>query len=301
VELKGKRILILGCGGMLGQAVYHSLKGNNIVLATDIDLNEEWLSFLDVNDKQAMYNLCLEFKPDYLINLAANTNLEHCENNPELCFQTNSIGQENVCKVANQLGIIVVYVSTASIFNGNKPFYSESDLASPLSIYGKSKYQGEVITRQTVSEYFILRAGWMMGGGKRDKKFVKLLIDQIKDGKTNLSVVNDKIGSITYTWDFAKNLSILLQNGKFGTYNMVNEGPCSRNEIAAELLDILCLKDRITLSSVNSGFFKKQYQTPRPSSEVLKNDALNHFNLNFMRDWKTCLKEYATSLYAEKI
>ena len=110
------KVMITGCGGMLGEAVYNTFSKECSVLASDIDMNESWLEYCDVRDLNSVLKMSLEFKPDLLINLAALTDLEYCETNPEDSWLTNALGQENICLAAKKLDIPVVYISTAGIF-----------------------------------------------------------------------------------------------------------------------------------------------------------------------------------------
>jgi len=292
-KIQNKRILVIGCGGMLGQAVYYTLSTNNNVLATDIDLNEEWLQYLDVRDLAAIFAICASFLPEIIINLAAYTDLEYCENNPDASFVTNGLGQENVCLVAQTFDIPVVYISTAGVFSGTKDFYTDFEIPEPRSIYGKSKFHGEVHTARSMSKYFIFRAGWMMGGLNKDKKFVKKIFDQIKEGKKEINVVFDKSGSPTYTWDFARSMEKIIGTELYGLYNMVCEGSGTRYEVATELIKALNLSDSVKINQVSSDFFGSQYFAPRPASEKLVNLKLKARNILYMRDWRICLKEYA--------
>ena len=142
-------------------------------------------------------------------------------------------------------------------------------------------------------DYLICRAGWMMGGGlKKDKKFISKIINQLINGKTELNVVDDKMGTPTYTYDFANNVNILIQNNIEGLFNMVCEGLTSRFDVCVELIKILNLQDKIKINKVDSNFFKKEYFAQRPKSERLINKRLNKLKLNKMRDWKVCLREY---------
>ena len=120
---------------------------------------------------------------------------------------------------------IVIYISTAGIFDGKKNTFDESDTPKPTSCYAKSKYEGELYVQKNSNRYLICRAGWMMGGGpNKDKKFIQKIFRQIKEGKKELFIVNDKAGTPTYTHDFANNLKLLLENQKWGLFNMVCSG-----------------------------------------------------------------------------
>jgi len=297
---KKTKVLILGCGGMLGDAVYRRFNKSCQVLATDIDLNTPWLKFLDVRDWRGLEKTGLRFKPDLLINLAALTSLEYCERNPDDAYLTNGLGQENACLLANRLDIPVVFISTAGIFDGRKEFYHDFDTPNPLSVYGKSKYYGELITRQMCKEHFVFRAGWMMGGGiKKDKKFINKIFKQIKSGRNKIQVVADKLGTPTYTVDFADSMFRLIGSGLFGLYNMVCPGSASRYEVAVEFIRCLGLEKKVEVEVVSSDFFKKEYFAPRPASEKLIDLKLTARKMMFMRDWKACLAEYALSFRKE--
>ncbi len=296
MKISNKKLLILGCGGMLGQAVYHTLKENNTLLATDIDLNESWLEFLDIRDIDSILKTCEAFKPELIINLAAYTDLEYCEQNKEDAYLTNALGQENVCLVAGKYDIPAVYISTAGIFDGAQEYYNDFEMPAPLSIYGKSKYYGELHTIKSLKKYFIFRAGWMMGGLNKDKKFIKKIYDQLKEGKKEIFVVDDKLGTPTYTWDFAASIEKIIATEYYGLYNMVCEGSASRFEVASEFVKNLNLSDSVKISIVPSDHFKIDYFAPRPASEKLINLKLKTRNLLFMRDWRVCLKEYSLEI-----
>jgi dTDP-4-dehydrorhamnose reductase len=297
---KDTRVLITGCGGMLGRAVYEKLNANCTVLATDIDLNESWLTYCDVRRLNAVLEMVSDFKPDLLINLAALTDLEYCEKNPEDSWLTNGLGQENICLAANKLNIPVVYISTAGIFDGRKEFYHDFDAPNPLSVYGKSKYYGETITQNLVNKHFIFRAGWMMGGGiRKDKKFINKLFKQIKDGAKELFIVDDKFGTPTYTVDFANSIFKVVSTDFYGLYNMVCEGGGSRYDVALEFLKCLKLENKIKATIVKSDHFKKIYFAPRPVSEKLINLKLKERGILYMRHWRECLLEYSSSFEKE--
>jgi dTDP-4-dehydrorhamnose reductase len=192
----------------------------------------------------------------------------------------------------------LLYISTAGIFDGKKMLYDEWDLPNPLGHYARAKYAGERYVIENMDRYLVCRAGWMMGGGPaKDKKFVQKIMKQIKDGKTELYVVNDKDGTPTYTHDFARNVKLLLTKGYWGLYNMVCGGETSRLEVAREMVNILGLEDKVRVQEVTSDYFSKEYFADRPACERLVNRKLNIRNLNIMRDWKVALREYLKEYY----
>lgn len=293
-----KKIYIAGCGGMLGEAFYTQYKDDYILKCTDKDVNEEWLSFMDFRDFESYKKEVFEFKPDYLFHLGAYTDLEFCELNADETYNTNTIAVENAVYLANELDIPILYISTAGIFDGKKELYDDWDLPNPLGHYARAKYAGERFVVENARRYLVCRAGWMMGSGpKKDKKFIQKIMKQIKDGKKELFIVDDKDGTPTYTHDFAKNVKLLLQNEYWGLYNMVCGGQTSRYEVTQELLKIVKLSDTVKLTPVSSDYFKDVYFAERPPCERLVNRKLNIRNINLMRDWKIALKEYVETYY----
>jgi len=295
-----KKIYIAGCGGMLGEAFHKQFQNDYELKCTDIDVNESWLSYLDFRDYDAYRQNVSNFKPDYLFHLGAFTDLEYCEQNVTETYRTNTLSVENACYIANELKIPLLYISTAGIFDGKKDFYDDWDLPNPLGHYARSKYAGELYVKENVRRHLICRAGWMMGSGpKKDKKFIQKLMKQIKEGKKELFIVNDKDGTPTYTHDFAKNVKALLESEYWGLYNMVCGGQTSRLEVAQTLLDILHLKEKIRIVPVESDYYKETYFAQRPANERLINCKLEMRNLNLMQDWKVALNEYISQYYQD--
>lgn len=293
-----KRIYIAGCGGMLGEAFYKIFGSEYELKCTDKDVNEDWLTFLDFRDYPAYRKDVIDFKPDYLFHLGAYTDLEFCEDNPDDTYITNTLSVENATYIANDLGIPLLYISTAGIFDGAKDTYDDWDRPNPLGHYARSKYMGELFVTQNCHKHLVCRAGWMMGSGpKKDKKFIQKLMSQIKSGKKELFIVDDKLGTPTYTHDFARNVKMLLEHQLWGLYNMVCGGITGRFEVAQELVNLLGFQNDIRVTPVNSEFFAKEYFAPRPPSERLITKKLDLRQVNQMRDWRLCLKEYVLSYY----
>jgi|TARA_B110000467_G_C18330408_1_gene492600 dTDP-4-dehydrorhamnose reductase len=295
-----KKIYVAGCGGMLGEAFYSVFKESYNLKCTDINVNDDWLSFLDFRDFDLYKKDVEEFKPDYLFHLGAFTDLEYCEENVNDTYMTNTISVENAVYIANNLNIPLLYISTAGIFDGKQDTYDDWDLPNPLGHYARSKYAGEVFVEKNIQKHLICRAGWMMGAGpKKDKKFVQKIMQQIKDGKKELFIVNDKLGTPTYTHDFAQNVKLLLEKEYWGLYNMVCGGITGRFEVAEELIKILKLEDDVKVIPVDSSYWKKEYYAERPPSERLVDKKLELRGVNVMRDWKICLEEYIRDYYTD--
>lgn len=293
-----KKIYIAGCGGMLGEAFYTQFKDDYILKCTDKDVNETWLSFLDFRDFPSYKKDVLEFQPDYLFHLGAYTDLEFCELNPDETYNTNTIAVENAVYLANELDIPLLYISTAGIFDGEKESYDDWDQPNPLGVYARAKYMGERFVVENAKRFLVCRAGWMMGSGPtKDKKFIQKLMKQIKEGKTELFIVDDKDGTPTYTHDFARNVKALIEKEYWGLYNMVCGGQTSRLEVATEMIRLLNLESKVRLTPVGSDFFKETYFAERPPCERLINRKLNIRGLNLMRDWRVALKDYIDNYY----
>lgn len=297
---KNTKILIAGSGGMLGDAFYNLFNDKFKIKATDIDLNEHWLDYLDVRDYDKYKRTVLEFKPDVILHLAALTDLEYCEENPKDAYSTNTIAVENAVQISKMTGATLVYISTAGIFDGKQEFYDDWSTPNPINVYGRSKYLGELYVEKNMDKYFVFRAGWMMGSGpNKDKKFIQKMMQQIKDGKDVLNVVDDKLGTPTYTYDFAKNVVMMLETNFYGVYNLVCDQNCSRFDVAKEILKILELEKDVKLNKVESDFFSNEYFAPRPESEKLLCTKLKLRESYLMNDWKSSLRKYLNESYSD--
>ena len=293
-----KKIYIAGCAGMLGEAFYKRFKQNYDLKCTDKNVNEDWVSFLDFRDFEEYRRDVKDFNPDYLFHLGAYTDLEFCEQNVAETYLTNTLSVENAVYLANSLNIPLLYISTAGIFDGKKELYDDWDQPNPLGVYARSKYMGERFVVENANRYLVCRAGWMMGAGpKKDKKFIQKLMSQLKAGKKELFIVNDKDGTPTYTHDFAKTVKELLKKEYWGLYNCVCGGQTSRLEVANELIRILGKENEVKITTVSSDYFKEIYFAERPASERLDTMKLRLRNVNQMQDWKISLNEYIKKYY----
>lgn len=287
------RILVTGCGGMLGEAIYLFFKDKCKLFPTDLNSNEVWLRELDVRKIEEVKRMIEEIRPDYIFHLAALTDLEYCELHQEDAYNTNALATENIALLCKEKNITLVYISTAGIFDGSQEWYNDYDFPNPLSIYGKTKYAGELAVQRILEKYFIFRAGWMIGGGpKKDKKFVNKIIKQIQEGKKEIFAIDEIFGTPTYTHDFAKNIFKIIDLEELGLYNLVCSDSCSRFDVAKEILKLIGKDQEIKLTKVHPDFFKRDFFAVRPRSEKLINLKLNLKKLNLMRNWKDSLRDY---------
>jgi dTDP-4-dehydrorhamnose reductase len=296
--MEASRIYIAGSGGMLGDGFHRVFGDDHTLKCTDKDVNSPWLSFLDFRDFDAYRSDVMAFRPDYLFHLGAHTSLEYCEEQPDDAYLTNTLAAEHAVHIANELGIPLLYISTAGIFDGAQETYDDWAEPNPLGHYARSKYMGERFVAANCRQHLVCRAGWMMGGGPaKDKKFIQKLMAQLKAGATELNVVDDKLGTPTYTIDFARNVKLLLERKYWGIYNMVCPGVTSRLDVARYLVEALGLNGQVAISPVSSDYFAAEYFAARPASERLLTVKLDLRELNIMRDWKICLEEYLAEQY----
>jgi dTDP-4-dehydrorhamnose reductase len=283
---------------MLGEAFYEEFGTADDLRCTDIDVNDTWLDYLDFRDLDAYRGDVHDFRPDYLFHLGALTDLEYCETHPDEAYATNAISVENAVYIANELDVPLLYIGTAGIFDGRQDLYDDWDAPNPLGAYARAKWAGERFVVENARRYLICRAGWMMGGGpKKDKKFIQKLMVQLRDGVSALHVVDDKLGTPTYTRDFAHNVRALLDRECWGLYNMVCQGMTGRLEVAQTLVSELGLSDTVEVVPVGSDHFAATYFAPRPDNERLLNRKLALRGLDLMRPWREALAEYLSRDY----
>ena len=288
------RVYLVGAGGMLGDAVFAHFDSRYETRASDVNPRTAWLRQVDAADFGQLSADVRDFGTTLLVNLAAQTDLEYCEREPLQAWRDNAIGAENCALLAQQLEIPCVYISTAGIFGGEKTEYLDFDEPMPLTVYARSKLHGERFVERTCDQFYVFRAGWMMGGGPDlDKKFVNKVYRQIKNGARELYAVTDKLGTPTYTLDFARGIEHVAGSGLHGVYNQVCHGQGSRYDVACAFVDALGMSDQVTVHPVTSDHFAKEYFADRPASEQLVNFKLGQRGLDVMRPWQECLVEYA--------
>ena len=291
------RVLITGAAGMLGSAVYPAfVAAGHAVVATDLEPREVAglpMSRLDVRSFSEVDSGIEESRAELVLHLAAETDLETCESDPDHAYLTNTVGTQNVAIACQARGLPLVYISTAGVFDGKKDDgpYDEFDQANPINVYGQSKYEGELLVLRLVPRHFVIRAGWMVGGIDRDHKFVAKIIDQLRAGATTIRAVTDKLGTPTYTEDFAANMLALIETPFYGRYHMACLGEGTRFDVAKEIVEFFGRHD-IQVVPVTSEAFADEYPAPRPRSEMMRNYMLELRGLNRMRPWREALREY---------
>jgi len=242
---------------------------------------------LDVTDEQDVKN-CIGFvKPDVVIHAAAYTDVDGCESNRELAFLVNADGAKNVALACKKTSSVMVYISTDYVFGGTKSVpYKEEDETCPLNGYGESKLAGENYVKSILDKYYIVRTSWLFG--KNGKNFIETILRLAKE-KNELRVVNDQIGSPTYTFDLAKAINVLVTKPSFGYYHISNQGSCSWYDFAREILRLSGLND-VKVIPVSTEEIKRPAN--RPKYSVLNcQKFMDEFGYN-LRNWQDGLKDY---------
>ena len=290
--MKNKRILVTGADGMVGSYVNDVFSEHDLYLTDLVDLSDDCVS-LDIRDPVAVMDEFQKIKPDLVLHLAAATDVDRCQLEPDWAHSVNSIGTQNVALACQETNALLVYISSGNVFSGkNETEYTEFDNPGPMNVYGESKLAGEQIVKSLLNRYYIVRAGWMIGGGAKDKKFVGKIAGMIVDGVSSLKAVNDKYGSPTYALDLLKGISKLVDTGYYGLYHMVNPGTASRYQILEVLRDVLEYPN-LEIESVSSEYFPSP--APRIRMEALRNYKLELLGCDWMRSWEEALQDYVIS------
>jgi dTDP-4-dehydrorhamnose reductase len=297
-----RRVLLTGGAGMLGSAVVPAFLGaDDDVLVTDASSRalehvppQVAREVVDVRNGDRLSSVVASFRPDLVVHLAAVTDIEFCERNPDQAWSTHVVGCRNVARAARDAGAVLVAVSTSAVFDGtlNRP-YIEFDPPTPLSQYGLSKAAGEAEVRRIVPECFLFRAGWMAGGGHdRDHKFVGRLIAQLRNGARKLHAVRDRIGSLTVAPSFAETMLQVLQTERYGTYHVVNSGFTTHVEIAKVIIEAVGLTTSVDVVPVSYSHFAADYSAPRPKHERLDSLCLRVEGFADLPPWDSELIQY---------
>lgn len=273
-------ILVTGSNGQLGYDVVRELKNRKI------DCIGSVRSDFDLTDYEDTEKYILKIKPECIIHCAAYTNVNKAEDEKELCYKVNVDGTENIAKVCSKLNAKMIYISTDYVFDGTKDGeYEVDDMPNPLSVYGKSKYEGELKVKENLDKYFIVRTSWVFGS--HGNNFVKTILKLGKE-KESIDVVCDQIGSPTYTVDLVKLLCDMALSDKYGTYHASNEGFCSWAEFAEEIMKQAGLNCKINYIKSN------EYKTKaaRPKNTRMPSTKILNVTNNLFPSWQESLKKY---------
>lgn len=280
-------VLVTGANGQLGFDVVKELNKRNIkclgIDIEDLDITNE----IDVNEY--MTNL----KPECVIHCAAYTAVDRAEDEEKICTKVNVYGTENIAKACKKIDAKMIYISTDYVFDGqgDKAFEVDGNI-QPLSVYGKTKYQGELKVKELLDKYFIVRISWVFG--LNGNNFIKTML-RLGAEKESLNVVCDQIGSPTYTADLAPLVCDIAVSEKYGIYHATNEGVCSWAEFANEIMKKAELKCKINAIPTC------EYSTKavRPFNSRLSKKSLVDNGFELLPTWKDALNRYLIEIKGE--
>lgn len=280
------RILVTGAEGQLGNdVVLIFLQAGHTVTACN-------RSFLDISNLENCYLRLREFKPDVVIHCAAYTAVDQAEQEVDAAYNINAVGTRNMVLASEMVNSKFCYISTDYVFDGmsNTP-YHEYDNTNPQSIYGKSKRAGEVLVQSMASKYYIVRTSWLYG--LHGNNFVKTML-RMGEKQKKLNVVNDQVGSPTYSVDLARFLLELVQTEKYGIYHASNTESCSWFEFAEAIFEELSIKLNkkycVQINPCTTEEFPRLAHRPRNS--VLDHLSIRTNGLNDLRSWREGLQHF---------
>lgn len=282
------KVLVTGVKGQLGYDVVNELEARGHE-AVGVDIQE-----MDITDAQSVDKVISAAAPDAVIHCAAYTAVDAAEDNAELCRKVNAEGPQNIANVCKKLDIKMIYISTDYVFGGQgeKPWEPDEE-RDPQSVYGQTKYEGELAVQNTLDKYFIVRIAWVFG--INGKNFVKTMLN-LGRTRDKLTVVCDQFGSPTYTYDLAKLLVDMVQTDKYGVYHATNEGFCNWYEFACEIFKQAGIE--VEVAPVTSD----QYPTKatRPANSRMSKEKLTENGFDRLPPWQDALARYLKELEAQE-
>jgi dTDP-4-dehydrorhamnose reductase len=262
-EINHKKIVIFGANGMLGHAlqlVFPKARffGHRVV---------------DISNENAVMRLVKQEGPSVLINAAAYTDVDGCEDNRDLAFAVNGEGPGYIAAACSEIGAILVHYSTDYIFDGTKQEYREDEPPNPINIYGDSKLLGEISIKKNMEDFRIIRTSWLFGS--HGKNFVDTILSLSRQ-MPEVRVVNDQVGKPTYTVDLARATPDIISRAP-GIYHITNDGTCSWYEFASAFIP----------NAVPCSTAEFPRKAKRPAYSVLANTKTSPF-----RHWREAVEEY---------
>lgn len=283
------RVLVTGARGQLGTDLMNELKKRGLE-GIGVDIQE-----MDITDGEACRRVISEARPDAVIHCAAYTAVDAAEENEELCRRINGQGTRNVALACREAGVKLMYISTDYVFDGQgtRP-WEPDDARSPLNVYGQTKYEGELAIEELLERYFIVRIAWVFGVA--GKNFIKTMLRLGKE-RGAVSVVDDQVGSPTYTYDLSRLLVDMIQTDRYGRYHATNEGLCSWYEFAVEIFRQAGM-DEVQVTPVSSEAFAAKAK--RPSNSRMSKEKLSENGFERLPEWQDALGRFLKALAAQE-
>ena len=271
------KVLVTGANGQLGYDLCREIGG----AAIGIDIDD-----LDITDKSATLEFIKRLQPDTIAHCAAYTSVDKAESEPELCYTVNALGTGHIALAARSIGAKMLYLSTDYVFDGtlDRP-YEVNDIANPLNVYGRTKLEGEKAIRNNIEKYFIIRTSWVFG--TNGANFVKTML-KLGHERSQVSVVEDQVGSPSYTKDLARLIASLIRTEKYGVYHATNEGFCSWYELACEIFR--ASKMDVAVTPIKA----EEYPAAavRPKNSRLSKQSLIESGFTLLPSWQEAVKDF---------
>ena len=274
------KVLVTGAKGQLGTDLMNELAKRGIE-GIGVDVEE-----MDITDAEACRRVIKASGADAVIHCAAYTAVDAAEDNVELCRRINGEGTRNVAQACKEADVKLMYISTDYVFDGQgtRP-WEPDDERHPLNVYGQTKYEGELAVEELSDKYFIVRIAWVFGVA--GKNFIKTMLRLGKE-RGAVSVVDDQVGSPTYTYDLARLLVDMIQTDKYGRYHATNEELCSWYEFAKEIFRQAGMD--VPVTPVSSSEFPAK--APRPSNSRMSKEKLSDNGFERLPAWQDALGRF---------
>ena len=281
------KVLVTGVKGQLGHDVVNELEKRGHQ-AIGVDVEE-----MDITDETAVKTVITWAAPDAVIHCAAYTAVDAAEDHEDLCRRVNALGTGYVASVCRDLNCKLMYISTDYVFNGQgtRP-WEPDDERQPLNVYGQTKYEGELAV-ETLEKYFIVRIAWVFG--VNGKNFIRTMLN-LGQTRDSLTVVDDQIGSPTYTFDLARLLADMIETDRYGRYHATNTGLCSWYEFACEIFRQAGMK--VKVSPVSSQEYPAKAR--RPANSRMDQRKLGENGFEPLPPWQDALGRYLEEIGAGK-
>jgi len=270
--------IITGADGVIGSYIDFGIKTNR--------------RSLDITDRKQIWKVFSKYKPKVVLHLAALTDLEKCEAEPQLAYQINAVGTFNLALAAKEIEAKLIYISTNGVFDGLKTSpYVEQDIPNPQNIYGCSKYLGELSVNHLGSNSLIVRTSWIFGGGTgKDRKFVAKIMGLLKKDQQVIEAISNRLGTPTFAKDLVVATKELILNGTAGLVHVANKGECSRYDMVKEIVNHS--GKSIEVKPVDSSHF------PSYANQLI-NESLGSNVFSSARPWQEALREYLSTEWTQ--
>lgn len=284
------RILVTGVNGQLGYDCVKELTKRGYQDIKGIDIAD-----LDLTKEAEVKKYVLAYNPDIIMHNAAYTQVDKAELNPELCYEVNALATKYLAQVAKEIDAKFVYISTDYVFAGTgNTEYEINEQKKGLSVYGKTKAQGEDFVTSILTKYFIVRISWVFG--LNGNNFVKTMLKLADMGKTELNVVCDQIGSVTYTADLAVLLCDMIETEKYGIYHTTNEGYLSWALFAETIFKMTNKNVKVNYVTTEEYLKIVPQQAKRPLNSRMSKKSLDEAGFRRLPNWEDALGRYLKEL-----